>query len=328
MGTLQSARRIIGTLLGGTQAPTQGQQLAQTGVAVPPTTTPATTQGQTINLNVPSPQPLSVGTMTADELRARRMHQIENASIGKSAHVRFFLALVKCWLFIGPPWYVLLTTSEVGWALSRRSFTWTDQTSINFYSGALFIELGMMFSTFFLAYLRHLQAESEGKNRLVNQAVRGLVVIWVILALVSAFGQFYYLFNASNTVTGASPDFFHVAFVVTRVFAFSVVDFATAFYLSRIQTSLDELMEANRKKGHYYVEMSAVDTELMRKETDAALQVEQAQADLKDKRQKNNLSNRILTIAVDAALREVENKFNPQQLPPPNNTPQNPPNVP
>ncbi len=318
MGTLQSARRMIGNFIGGTQ---------QTGVASPPPTpSAAPTQGQPITINVPSPQPISVGTMTPEQLRARRMHQIENASIGKSLHVRFFLALVKCWLFIGPPWYVLLTTSEVGWALSRHSFNWADQTSVNFYSGALFIELGMMFSTFFLAYLRHLQAESEGQNQTVNTAVTGLVVIWVILALVSAFGQFYYLFNASSTVTGASPDPFHVAFVVTRVFAFSVVDFATAFYLSRIQTSLDELMAANRKKGNYYVEMSTVDAELMRKETDAAIQVEQAQADLNDKRQKNNLSNRILAIAVDAALREVENKFNPQQLPPSSNTQQTSPN--
>ena len=318
MGTLQSARRIIGNLFSGTQQPAQAQPLAQTGVTAPPPTPPsAPAPGQPITINVPAPQPLSVGTMTPEQLRTRRMHQIENASIGKSPHVRFFLYLVKCWLFIGPPWYVLLTTSEVGWALSRHSFNWTDQTSINFYSGALFIELGMMFTTFFLAYLRHLQAESEGQNQTVNTAVTGLVVIWVILALVSAAGQFYYLFNASSAVTGASPDPFHVAFVVTRVFAFSVVDFATAFYLSRIQTSLDELMAANRKKGNYYVEMSTVDSELMRKESDAAVQVEQAQADLNDRRKKNQLSNRILTIAVDAALREIQKKFNPDELPPP-----------
>lgn len=327
MGTLQSARRMIGNFIGGNPSPGHVQQLAQTDVTVPPTTTPAQqSSGQPINIHVPPPQPLSVGTMTSEQLRARRMHQIENASIGNSLHVRFFLKLVTFWLFVGPPWYVLLTTSEVGWALSRRSFNWTDQTSINFYSGALFIELGMMFSTFFLAYLRHLQAESEGKNRTVNQAVTGLVVVWVLLALVSAFGQFYYLFNASN----AGHDPFHIAFVVTRVFAFSVVDFATAFYLSRIQTSLDELMAANRKKGHYYVEMSTVDSELMRKESDAAVQVEQAQADLNDRRKKNQLSNRILTIAVDAALREIQKKFNPDELPPPDDEDdeQTPPHVP
>jgi len=313
VGTLQSARRIIGNLFGG-EGNQQNQQLAQVAT-VPTTPAPAPSSGQIINVQVPAPQPLSTGTMTPEQLRDRRTHQIENADISKSLHVRFFIWLVKCWLFIGPPWYVALTTSEVGWALSRRSFRWDDQTSINFYAGALFIELGMMFSTFFLAYLRHIQAENEGKNRMINRAVSGLVVIWLTLAAVSAFGQFYYLFNAS----GVSHDSFQVAFVITRVAAFTVVDFATAFYLSRIQSTLDEIMEANRKKGRYYVDMAEVDAELMHKENEAVIRVEQAQMDLDDKRQKNQLANRIITIMSDAALREVEKKFNPNQLPLPNN---------
>jgi hypothetical protein len=309
LGVLNTTRSIIGRVFGGTNQQTQGQQLAQT-VTVVPTTPPAASPAQTIH--VPAPAPLSVGNMTPEQLKARRTHQIENANIGKSRHVRFFIFLVTCWLFVGPIWYVVLTTSEVGWALSQRSFNWQDQTSVNFYAGALFIELGMMFCTFFLAYLRQAQVEHENSNPLINKAVMGLTVIWLILAAISAFGQFYYLFNAS----GVSHDTPHVLFITSRVIAFTVVDFASAFYLSRIQSTLDELMEANRKKGRYHVEMAGVDADLMQKEMEANNRIEQAKIDLEDKKQKNEIGNRVITLTVGSALRELEEKFGPPKQPP------------
>ena len=273
---------------------------------------------QTINLHYPQAQPPSVSydvAMTPEQLKARRVAQIENADIGRSKHVRFFILLVTCWLFVGPPWYVVLTTSEVGWALSRRAFNWQDQTSVNFYAGALFIELGMMFSTFFLAYLRQVQADQENRNRLINRAVTGLTIVWLCLAGISAFGQFYYLFNASGTT---QLDYFHIAFVVSRVVAFTVVDFATAFYLSRIQSTLDEIMESGRKKGKYHTEMAEVDGELIQKTAEADMKVEQARTDMDDKRRKNEIANRVIVTMTEAGLKVIEAKFSgKEQLPPP-----------
>jgi hypothetical protein len=281
------------------QAP-QAQTLHQT--AVIPTT------HQTIQLQYPTTKPAPVSSetvMTPEQLKARRIAQIENADIGQSKHVRFFIFLVSCWLFIGPPWYVVLTTSEVGWALSRRSFIWGDQTSMNFYAGALFIELGMMFSTFFLAYLRQVQSDQENRNRIINRAVVGLTIIWFLLASISAFGQFYYLFKASTI----APDPYHIAFVASRVLAFTVVDFATAFYLSRIQSTLDEIMETNRKKGKYHVDMAQVDGDLLKKQSEADMAVEQARIDMEDKRRKNEVANRVITTMTEAGLRVIESKF-------------------
>ena len=289
----------------------QPNTLQQTGMI------PATQQ--TINLQYPQAQPPSVSydvAMTPEQLKARRVAQIENADIGRSKHVRFFILLVTCWLFVGPPWYVVLTTSEVGWALSRRSFNWQDQTSVNFYAGALFIELGMMFSTFFLAYLRQVQADQENRNRLINRAVTGLTIVWLSLAGISAFGQFYYLFNASGA---GQLDYFHIAFVISRVVAFTVVDFATAFYLSRIQSTLDEIMESGRKKGKYHTEMAEVDGELIQKTAEADMKVEQSRTDMDDKRRKNEIANRVIVTMTEAGLKVIESKFasKEQQLPPP-----------
>ncbi|HCI80568.1 MAG TPA: hypothetical protein DHW02_12860 [Ktedonobacter sp.] len=289
----------------------EAQTLEQTGVIPAP--------GQTMPWNSSrTPPPVSYDVaMTPEQLKARRIAQIENADIGQSKHVRFFIFLVSCWLFIGPPWYVVLTTSEVGWALSRRSFTWGDQTSVNFYAGALFIELGMMFSTFFLAYLRQMQADQEGRNRLVNRAVRGLTGVWFALAAISAYGQFYYLFNASTV----APDRFHVVFVASRVIAFTVVDFATAFYLSRIQSTLDELMETGRKKAKYHRDMAQVDVEVLQKQAEADMTVEQARNDMEDKRRKNEIANRVITTMAEAGLRVIEAKFqSPTPELPPSNT--------
>jgi len=321
MDIFGAARRKIGNTIAGTSetsAPGASAQPESEAASSETSKTPETqtlqqtavipATHQTIQLQYPTakPAPVSYDTvMTPEQLKARRIAQIENADIGQSKHVRFFIFLVSCWLFIGPPWYVVLTTSEVGWALSRRSFVWGDQTSMNFYAGALFIELGMMFSTFFLAYLRQVQSDQENRNRIINRAVVGLTIIWFLLASISAFGQFYYLFKASTI----APDPYHVAFVASRVLAFTVVDFATAFYLSRIQSTLDELMETSRKKGKYHVDMAQVDGDLLKKQAEADMAVEQAKNDMEDKRRKNEIANRVITTMAEAGLRVIESKF-------------------
>src|SRR5579863_1908658 len=89
---------------------------------------PATTEGgngemvnadYTVQADKVIPLRLTTSGMSQEQLKTRRINLIESSKFGRPFHENFMLVLLRVWLVLAPPLFVVLTAGEVAYILTR-----------------------------------------------------------------------------------------------------------------------------------------------------------------------------------------------------------------
>jgi hypothetical protein len=222
---------------------------------------------------------LSTSSMTAAQLKARRMERIENARVGRPFHERVMLFCLKCWMLLGPIAFVCLTAAEVAYILTHLVSPGDKNGQVIIWAGAMFIELAMMFTTFGLGIKRHEVAERREAYGVVSSADQRLIWIgtsmWVAFALINIIGQSAFLLHVIASTHDPNMTLLYL-FVASRVIGFILGDAGTAFFLGHVESNDVNLMaRAEREKGKLYTDLAQAESErkLLEAEADSKIQL-------------------------------------------------------
>lgn len=202
----------------------------------------------------------TTSTMSQDELRARRTRVIEGAKFGRPVHENIMLFVLRIWLVIGPFAFVLLTTSEVAYILTRLVGP-NDTGDTIIWGGALFIDLAMMFTTFGVAIKRRdLDERREANGGVVPRREEIEVLVgtgmWLTFAAINIISQSAFLLHI---ILGSGDPNMTILFIFvgSRVVGFILGDASTAFFLAKVDNShLKLIARAERQKGQLYSDIA------------------------------------------------------------------------
>jgi hypothetical protein len=199
--------------------------------------------------------PLTIVTMTPDQLEARRIAQVEAADFSRGVHESIMLVCLRAWLIVGPMAYVALTSGEIAYLFSLIA---PSAVSYLIWGGALMIDITLMFVTFALA--RHKQRVHEMQSASLEvpahlrRTLFGLTWSWLGLAFVSLVGQTAYL--VLITSQSRLPLVLFYGLIATRVLGFTLCDAVTAFWLSQLGTRAEEVARIDELKGRLHLQIA------------------------------------------------------------------------
>src|SRR6266851_4361439 len=229
-------------------------------------------------------------SMTAEQLKARRIERVENARVGRPFHEQVMLFFLKCWLLVGPVAFVVLTAAEVAYILTHLVAPGDRNGQIIIWAGAMFIELAMMFTTFGLGIKRHEVAERREAYGHVEPAQERMVLVgtlmWLAFAAINVIGQSAFLFHVIAASSDSNLTLLYV-FVASRVVGFILGDAGTAFFLGHVDSNDVRLLaRAEHERGKLYMDLADAESKrrLLEAEADSKIKlmeikVQQEQAD-------------------------------------------------
>jgi hypothetical protein len=271
-GFLHTFKRFLAGV-GGTDQPASGPRFVNT---------------ETFEDDLPVDAPKSTSTMSAEELKLRRMQRIEQARVGRPFHERVILFFLRIWLLVGPVAFVALTAAEVAYILTHLVAPGDRNGQLIIWGGALFIELAMMFTTFGLGVKRHEVAEQKavyGEAKPEDeQLVRLGTGMWVLFALINILGQSAFLFHVIGATQDPNMTLLYF-FVASRVVGFILGDAGTAFFLGHVESNDVRLMaRGEREKGQLYLELAEAENKRKYLEAEADTKIEMMQIEVQQKR--------------------------------------------
>ena len=203
----------------------------------------------------PSGVPLTIATMTPDQLEARRIAQVEAADFSRGVHESIMLFFLRAWLVVGPMAYVALTSGEIAFLFSLIA---PSAVSLLIWGGALMIDITLMFVTFALARhkqrVHEMQSASQEVPAHLRRVLGGLTWSWLGLAFVSLVGQTAYL--VLITSQSRLPFLLFYGLIATRVLGFTLCDAVTAFWLSQLGTKAEEVARIDELKGRLHIQIA------------------------------------------------------------------------
>ena len=248
--------------------------------------------------------PLTTTSMTREQLKARRMARVEQAThLIESLHVKVMLKFLDGLCLLGPFWILVFTTSEVGQLFTGKPFDLTDQTSVNVYAAALFGECILAGLTFMWqyvdAYKRTLELRSEERQQLEGW-VRGLGCTWAVFALISAVGQFVYLRQVWHPSAG---DTWGYALIVGRVTLYTAGEWACAKYLGWRMTTLKKLAQEERVRGELYHEIAQQEAARIEMEAEAEATMRKIEQRVREQERTEKITGEVQEIMGQSAVK-------------------------
>jgi hypothetical protein len=219
----------------------------------------------TVQTDKPLPVRMTTSEMTQEQLKTRRINLIESSKFGRPFHENFMLVLLRVWLVIAPPSFVLLTAGEVAYILMQLVPPGDRFGDSVIWGGSLFIELCMMFCTFGLAIKRRDLAEKRGTVGVVSRREEAEVwfgtFIWLVFASINIIGQCAFLLHIVQ-VSGSKDFTILYIFIASRVVGFILGDASTAFFLAHVDNSrLKLIARSEREKAALYKDLATAEGE-------------------------------------------------------------------
>ncbi len=232
---------------------------------------------------------LTTSDMTQDQLRARRVRLVESAKVARPLHEAVMLFLLKVWLLVGPPAFVVLTVFEVSYIFSAMLPPGDSGDKIIFF-GALFVDLAMMFTTFGLAVKRRDLAEKREVNGSVPVREQAEVWfgtgLWLVFAVINIIGQSAFLLHIVQASHNPGNLTLIYLFIAARVTGFILGDACTAFFLAKVDgNKLDLIARSERKKAALYADISSAEAERRLAEAKAEAEQTLIQIDVQQKKE-------------------------------------------
>jgi hypothetical protein len=257
---------------------------------------PATTEGRngetvnadyTVQADKVIPLRLTTSGMSQEQLKTRRINLIESSKFGRPFHENFMLVLLRVWLVLAPPLFVVLTAGEVAYILTRLVPPNDRSGQTIIILGALFIELAMMFCTFGLAIKRRDLAEKRETVGFVSKReeveVWGGTFIWLVFAAINIIGQCAFLMHIIQASGSKDMTILYV-FVASRVVGFILGDASTAFFLAHVDNSrLKLIARSEREKAALYKDLAQAegDRQLVEAKAENEMMLMQLDVDMK-----------------------------------------------
>jgi hypothetical protein len=208
---------------------------------------------------------LVTSNMSQEQLRVRRMNLIEGTKFGRPFHESFMLVGLRVWLVIAPMLFVALTSSEVAYILTHLVPANDKNGSTIIWSGAIFIDVAMMFVTFGVAIKRRDVAEKRETWGVVSKREELEVwfgtAIWLVFAVINIISQSAFLMHIIG-LSGAKDMTLLYVFVASRVVGFILGDASTAFFLAKVDSSnLKLIARSEREKAALYRDIADAEGE-------------------------------------------------------------------
>ena len=219
----------------------------------------------TVETDRPLPVHKTTSEMTQEELKRRRINLVESAKFGRPAHESIMMFLLRIWLVIAPPAFVLLTASEVAYILTKLVPPADRFGNTVIWGGALFLDVSFMFATFGLALkIRDLSEKREAIGYISKREQRDIytgVFIWFVFAVINIISQTAFLLHVIQASGSKDMTILYV-FVASRVIGFVLGDASTAFFLAKVDNShLKLIARAEREKAAIYRDIASAEGE-------------------------------------------------------------------
>ncbi|HEU5373834.1 MAG TPA: hypothetical protein VFV38_00190 [Ktedonobacteraceae bacterium] len=252
--------------------------------------------------------PLTTSDMTQEQLRARRLRRVESAKVARPFHEAIMLLALKCWLVIGPPAFVVLTTSEVAYIFAALLPPGDSGDKIILF-GALFVDLAMMFTTFGVAIKRRDLAEKREVQGAVTKREEAEVWfgtgLWLVFAAINIIGQSAFLLRIVQANPNPGNLTLIYLFIAARVTGFILGDACTAFFLAKVESSALKLIaRSEREKGMLYADMADAEGKRQIMEAEAEARILLIQLEVQQKQRDAEFLAAIKAKAFAAALGE------------------------
>ena len=208
---------------------------------------------------------LITSNMSQEQLRMRRMNLIEGTKFGRPFHENFMLVGLRIWLVTAPILFVILTSSEVAYVLTRLVPPGDRFGNAVIWGSAIFIDVAMMFCTFGVAIKRRDVAEKRETWGAVSKREEFEMWfgtgVWLVFATINVISQTAFLMHVIGLSHDPNMNLLYI-FVASRVVGFILGDASTAFFLAKVDGSnLKLIARSEREKAVLYRDIAAAEGE-------------------------------------------------------------------
>lgn len=228
-------------------------------------------------------------TMDQEQLRTRRMALIEGTKFGRATHESIMLFMLRIWLVIAPVLFVILTSSEVAYILTRLVAPGDKFGNTVIWGGAIFIDVAMMFCTFGVAIKRRDIAEKREIMGSVSKREEFEswfgTGIWLVFAAINIISQSAFLLHVISASGSKDLNILYL-FVASRVVGFILGDASTAFFLAKVDgNNLKLIARSEREKAALYRDIASAEGERKLIEEKAEADITIVQIEVAQKRE-------------------------------------------